>query len=358
MCITRRAWVYVLVASLICFGTKIHAADVNIDGQAYRPLTDIAAQYGMTLSWPVAARSAELQNKYCILDFTAGERLLRLNNEPMALGFPVMLKQGMLYITQSDFDKNIFPLLSPGQIPGPVPALHRIVIDPGHGGNDPGTEVFPPGARAGAKAIDNEKTHTLEVAFLVADELRKRGYEVILARTTDVNVDKAERAAMANRVKADLYLSIHFNHADQDYVTGTETMILTPFGQASTSMDESKITKEIHAGNRLDAWNAIAGFSVERAVTRALGTANRGVKRENLIVLDELDMPGILVECGFLSNPAERAKIDTAAYRQQIAMALADGVDLYKATLDQLRPPQSTPPTKSTAPAAANSGKK
>jgi N-acetylmuramoyl-L-alanine amidase len=352
---------YAWVAGVICFGPEVRAANVNIDGQAYRPLTDIAAQYGMTLSWPVAARSAELQNKYCTLDFTAGERLLRLNNEPMALGFPIVLKQGMLYITKSDFDKNIFPLLSPGQIPGPIPALHRIVIDPGHGGNDPGTEVFPPNARAGAKAIDNEKTHTLEVAFLLADELRKRGYEVILARTTDVNVDKAERAAMANKVKADLYLSIHFNHANQDYVTGTETMILTPFGQASTSLDASMITKDVHAGNRLDAWNVIAGYSVERAVTRALGTANRGVKRENLIVLDELNMPGILVECGFLSNPAERAKIDTAAYRQQIAVALADGVDLYKATLDQLRPAQQlAPPTKpaATAPAATGSGKK
>ena len=326
------------------FAPSLRAADVTINGVLYRPLADVAAQYGMQTSWETPNKTMRLQNQYCTMDFTLSERLLRINSQPLALGFPIVVKQGMLYLAKMDFDKNIFPLLSPGQIASPVPALHRIVIDPGHGGSDPGTEVFPPGAGPKAKAIDNEKTHTLEVGLLLADELRKRGYEVILTRTTDVHVELTERPAIANRANADLFISIHFNDAPQDNVSGTEINVLTPFGQHSTAAKlTDELDKRILSGNKFDDWNVIAGFSIARAVTRALGTNNRGVKRAHDVVLNNLNMPGLLVECEFLSNPAARAKIDTADYRQKIAVAIADGVDLYKTTLDHLRPQTSTP---------------
>jgi N-acetylmuramoyl-L-alanine amidase len=244
----------------------------------------------------------------------------------------------MLYLAKSDFDNNLFPLLSPGQIPSAVPALHRIVIDPGHGGQDTGTtsEQFK----------TNEKTNTLDTGLRLAEELRKRGYEVILTRTKDVYVELPERTAIANRAKADLYISIHFNHAEQDYVSGIETWILPPPGQPFTN--ETRLTesdKRALPGNRFDAWNAIAGFSLERAVARELDAGNRGLKREHLKVLDNLNMPGLLIECGFLSNPAEGRKIVSPDYHQKIATAIADGVDLYKSTLDHLRPKPLTSPT-------------
>jgi len=333
----------------------VRAADATIAGLTYRPLTDIAKLYDMKTSWEAPGKTMQLQNQYCTITGTLSERILRINNEPVALGYPIVQKQGVFYLSKSDFDSQLFPLLSPGQIPGPVPGLHRIVIDPGHGGNDPGTEVFPGGktpvAGSNVKALDNEKTHTLEVGILLAAELRKRGYEVILTRTTDFNVEKVDRTAVANKANADLFISVHFNEADQDYVNGTEVLVQTPPGQASTAQKITEATKEVSPGNRFDAWNIIAGFSMERAVTKALGTVNRGVKREHLAVLKGLNMPGLLVECEFLSNPAARAKINTADFRQKIAVAIADGVDLYKATLDRLHPPPLTPPA---APAAAS----
>ena len=328
-----------------------------MEGNVYRPLADVAALYGMKVDWVTPGQTLQAQNQYCAILVTASERIVRLNDEAMALGYPILERQGMLYIAKSDFDNNIFPLLSPGRIPSAVPSLHRIVIDPGHGGNDPGTEVFPSSNRSSGpgKAIDNEKTHTLEVGLLLAEELRKRGYEVILTRTTDVNVDKPERTVLANKANADLYLSIHFNEAAQDYVNGTETWLLPPAGQPSSDLQPAATDKRVLPGNRFDAWNAIVGFSMERAITRDLGAVNRGVKRKHLIVLDGLNMPGLLVECGFLSNPAERAKIDTSAYRQKIALALADGIDLYKSTLDHLRPKPLAAPTAPAASAGATS---
>ena len=342
------------------FTPESQAADATIAGMTYRPLTDIAKLYDMKTSWETPGKTMQLQNEYCTITGTLSERFIRINNEPVALGYPIVQKQGVFYLAKSDFDSQLFPLLSPAQIPGAVPSLHKIVIDPGHGGNDPGTEVFPggktPPAGSNVKAIDNEKTHTLEVAMLLAAELRKRGYEVLLTRTTDINVDKPERTVMANKANADLYISIHFNQADQDYVNGTETWLLPPKGQPSSDMQPAATDKRELPGNKFDAWNVIAGFSMEKAVTKALGTVNRGVKRKHLIVLDGLNMPGLLIECGFLSNPAERAKIDTADFRQKIAVAIADGVDLYKATLDRVRPKPLAPPTPPAATASKAAG--
>ncbi len=258
---------------------RVQGADAMISGITYRPVTDVAGQYGMKTSWVTPGKTMQLQNEYCTIGFTLSERILRINDEPVALGYPIVQKQGVFYLAKSDFEKNIFPLLSPGQIASPVPALHRIVIDPGHGGKDSGTEVFPPGTHlppaANAKDIDNEKTHTLEVGLLLAAELKKRGYEVILTRTSDVAVDLAERPDIANKANADLFISVHFNHADQDYVSGTEVNILTPFGQLSTAQSNpAELDKRILAGNKFDDWNIMAGFS-----RGARGHARPGVQQ-------------------------------------------------------------------------------
>ena len=151
---------------------------------------------------------------------------------------------------------------------------------------------------------------------------------------------------MANNAKGDLYLSIHFNEAPEASVSGVETWILTPPWQpSSTQAKFTETDKRVLPGDRFDYWNTVVGFSVERAVARELGAVNRGVKRARYDVLTPLNMPGLLVECGFLSNPTEGGKIITPDYRQKIALALADGIDLYKTTLDRLRPRALLPPT-------------
>jgi N-acetylmuramoyl-L-alanine amidase len=332
-----------LAALLLLPGSPsaVRADEQPIDGNAYRPFSDIAALYGMKITWVAPAQTLDAQNQYCTIEATVSDRILRLNGEPLALGFPIVARQGMLYLAKSDFENNIFPLLSPAQIPPPVPALHRIVIDPGHGGVDPGTQ--------NAALNTSEKINTLDTGLRVALELQKRGYEVFLTRKTDVKIELTDRPALANQAKADLFISIHFNDAPQTGVTGVETWILPPPGQPTSFEDKPTASEQTALpGNRFDAWNAIAAYSVQRAVAGELDSANRGVKRAHDRVLVGLNMPGMLVECGFLSNPVEGGKIITGDYHQKIAVAIADGVDSYKATLDRLRP---KPPAASVAPA-------
>jgi N-acetylmuramoyl-L-alanine amidase len=331
------------------------ATDIPLYGTTYRPVTDIAAQYGMTSAWTVPNKTIELKNQYCTIDFTVNERTLRLNGEPMALGVPVVPNKNTVCISKSDFEANLLPLLSPQSIPAP-PVLHRIIIDPGHGGSDPGGEEYADEA-AGRPTTPHgplliqEKTNTLDVGLRLAAVLKQRGYDVLLTRTTDVTFERTGRPIWANQSKGDLYISIHFNKADDISVSGIETWILTPAGQPSTPGKPAETDKKEWPGNKFDGWNAIAGFSVERAVTDHLQAVNRGVKRERYDVLVPLNMPGMLIECGFMSNATERAKILTPAYRQTIAESIADGLDLYKATLDRFHPPK---PPAATAPPASS----
>jgi N-acetylmuramoyl-L-alanine amidase len=320
----------------------LRAADNELYGALYRPLTDVAAQYHMSVSWTAPQTPLQLQNQYSTLEFTVNERSLRLNGQPMALGAPIVADHGTFYVSKRDFDNNLVPLLSPCTLPNP-PALHRIIIDPGHGGVDPGTSNL---------ALHmNEKTNTLDVALRLAPILRQRGYEVVLTRTADVSFERKLRPLFANKAKGDLYISIHFNQVDDPAVSGVETWILAPPWQPSSK--ESALTdadKLVLPGNRFDFWNTILGFTVEHVVTSELHADDRGVKRARYDVLTPLDMPGMLIECGFLSSSTEAVKIGSPAYRQKIAESIADGIDLYKTTLDRLRPAPLVPPTIPPAP--------
>ena len=123
-----------------------------------------------------------------------------------------------------------------------------------------------------------------------------------MTRKDDHFVELKDRTAIANAAHGDLFLCIHFNIAADAAVEGVETYILTPAGQPSTSRSEmEQADKVLDPGNKFDLWNTVLGFSVERAVTTELAANNRGLKRARYIVLTDLQMPGLLIEGGFLT---------------------------------------------------------
>jgi N-acetylmuramoyl-L-alanine amidase len=221
-----------------------------------------------------------------------------------------------------------------GLLPATQPKL--IVIDPGHGGVDPGTQNLKLGV--------NEKTCALDVALRLAKLLELRGWRTLLVRDKDTELSKDKRAdllmrnELANRNKADLYLSIHFNSAGPA-VAGIETYSLAPQYMLSAG-DElgDDMTKVAYPGNRLDYANLLLGAQLHRAMIAGLRTPDRGLKHARKAVLRMLDCPGALVECGYLSNEAEARRIATPEFRQQIAESLAAGLQGYAAALAALRP--------------------
>jgi len=230
-------------------------------------------------------------------------------------------KKGKLTVTRLDYDKVLVPLF--WRLPPQLPGSKRIVIDPGHGGKDPGI--------VSATLGFTEKAATLDTALRLKLLLEKRGFEVILTREKDTFVDLDDRPAAANKLKADCFISLHYNGGAKGDATtaGIETYCLTPAGQYSTNKASGRADITAEPGNRFDTFNLLLGWNVQRSLVKATGAEDRGVRRARFAVLRPLNCPGILVEGGFISSRAEGAQIANAAYRQKLAEAIGDGVIAY-----------------------------
>jgi N-acetylmuramoyl-L-alanine amidase len=220
--------------------------------------------------------------------------------------------------------------------------VSRIVIDPGHGGHDPGAQV---------KGLDEAKL-TLDVALRLEALLQQEpGIEVVLTRRTDVYVPLEERTAIANREDADLFLSIHANASRNAAARGVETYFLsfaaTPEAEAVAARENSAhagemrklpdIIKAIALNTKLDESRDLAGMVQEALVTRLRrsnkNVRNLGVKKAPFVVLIGAGMPSVLAEVSFLTNRQELQLLKSATYKQRIAEALHAAVLRYRRSL-------------------------
>ncbi|HYD46064.1 MAG TPA: N-acetylmuramoyl-L-alanine amidase [Phenylobacterium sp.] len=188
-----------------------------------------------------------------------------------------------------------------------------IVLDPGHGGT----------ARLGGSSPNNavsrprgilEKHLTLEVAKRAKALLQAAGHAVWLTRNADVNVALADRAALAARKRADIFVSIHFNGWTNAAAQGTETFSWPGAPSRSERLSQALLAKAV----------------------QATGYRNRGAKRETFGVIDPSRHLAItaacLVELSFITDPAEDARLDDAAYLQRLGEAIAAGGEAYLAS--------------------------
>ncbi len=169
-----------------------------------------------------------------------------------------------------------------------------IVVDPGHGGHDPG---------ALGRGPVPEKTINLDIGQEVAERLKSRGARVVLTRNSDKFIELDARAAVADRTKADLFVSIHADSAKRASAAGMTAYIARSAGSASRQ-----------AGDHIGAALRRAGFQF------------RGVHGAGFRVLVGHARPAVLVECGFLSNHSEAAALANPDYRERVAAAIAEGI--------------------------------
>ncbi len=136
---------------------------------------------------------------------------------------------------------------------------------------------------------------------------------------------------------ADLFISLHWNSAGQggSEVKGVETYCLTPAGAPSSNTGNDASGAETRAGNRFNAENLYLAYVLQRSLMRELGVEDRGVHRARFAVLCPSVMPAVLIEGGYMSNPAESKKIYDAGYRRQMAKAIVNGVQSYKRQVEE-----------------------
>jgi len=167
-----------------------------------------------------------------------------------------------------------------------------VVIDAGHGGHDRGGI---PGQRF------SEKDMTLDVAQRLRNVLAASGYRVVMTRDSDVFVPLATRVAIANSYRNAIFVCVHFNATNRMGAGGIETYFY--------SRDSLPLASAIH-----------------HFVVGGAPSASRGVRRRGYYVLRKTNIPAVLVECGFLTNPTEAAYAGSASYRQKLAEEIAAGV--------------------------------
>ena len=228
-------------------------------------------------------------------------------------------QRGHLTLSKRDYDKVFVPLFWDA----PKAPARRIVLDPGHGGKDTG--------KVNGTHKYTEKAATLDTAARLKILLEKQGFEVVFTRTKDVFLDLDDRAAMATSLKADLFISLHYNAGPAGDTTadGIETYCLTPAGQRSTNAGKAKSTTAAEPGNRFDTANMALAWGIQRRLVKSTGAEDRGVRRARFAVLRTLSCPGVLIEGGFMSSRKEGALIADAAYRQKIAEAVSGGIVDY-----------------------------
>ncbi|MCK3686396.1 N-acetylmuramoyl-L-alanine amidase [Maribellus sp. YY47] len=230
--------------------------------------------------------------------------------------------------------------------------LSVIVIDPGHGGKDPGT--------VGGNV--EEKNVVLDIALKLGEQIQKEfpDIKVVYTRKTDVFIPLHKRAEIANKSNADLFISIHANAVEQSYVYGTETFVL---GQ-HRSQDNLEVAKKENSVILLedDYTNTYEGFDPNSSESyimfelvqdeykeQSISLANivqnefreramrkdRSVKEAGFLVLRRTTMPGVLIETGFLSNSSERNYLSSPGGRANIASAIFRAFKTYKTDVEQ-----------------------
>ena len=310
-------------------------------GLDYVAVRDLAKRYGLKAAWTKPGVLLALSDARGVrFTFERDQRDFYLDGARVFLGELTYLSGDDLWVPKLDVIKTIAPLFAPADHTAFLPEAPKlIVIDPGHGGTDPGKQNL--------RLKIDEKDMTLDVALRLKKLLEVRGYKVVLTRTTDTRfsnspaVDLPMRAEVANKARADLFISLHFNAVDRDpeRVSGVETYVLTPQFQVSTQPEQDRaMVKEYYPGNRQDTANALLGYHLHRRLVADLKASDRGYKRYRYAILRTLRCPGVLVEAAYLSNDAEARRVAKPEFRQQIAEAVAEGVGNYAATLAALRP--------------------
>lgn len=325
---TRRSFIARLALPLAIALAANSAEALVVKGSRYTSLIDLAKRFGMSIKTIQYRKIQRMYNKYVSLNFEIHRRDMTLNGSKIWLGFPVVEYKGTLYVADADVSDTLVPILYPrgGKY---MPNLRTIVIDPGHGGKDKGAISKTYGL--------HEKNLTLDISLKLAKILRQKGYKVYLTRYGDKFIGLDERPAYANKVKADMFVSIHINAAGAS-ASGIETYALTPVGQNSTNAPAATpISKRKYAGNSADDWNALLAHYIQKDMVAKLSGVDRGMKRARFAVLQDAKMPAALVECGFISNSSDARKLASDKYRQNIANAIASGISRYASTLARLR---------------------
>jgi N-acetylmuramoyl-L-alanine amidase len=313
------------------------AAKVNWEIKEYRnhkyvPLSQVKDFYNLS-SMTKSGSYIILKNSDVELKFRAGGQEVLMNNVKFIFSHAVV-SLGSYHISIMDLKKVIDPVLRPFKIKA-AKGFDTVIIDPGHGGKDPGA----------VNSLGTEANYNLKIAKLLQDNLRKRGFKVVMTRSTDVFLTLQERVKLANLYRDAIFISIHFNSVGsraRSQARGIETFTLSPVGVAHYGRGTKASDNIERMGNAQDSANialatAVHWSSIQLLARAKLEVPDRGIRRARYSVLTGVKHPAILFEGGFMSHPKEKYLINNLTYQRTLAKSMCEAIVFYrKATMQKI----------------------
>jgi len=325
-----------------CAGIPIRGSvpTYNINGITYVSLIPLCNSRNINWDYDTFTRKLVISKEAHRINLMVGESLILVDDRPRYLRHPIELYQGTVAVPYS-FKEQVLdtlfretPLI---RMRSPLSKIKRVVIDAGHGGNDPGA-IGKTGLR--------EKDVNLDIAKRLGSLLKAQGIGIIFTRSSDDFIPLAKRVAIANRAKADIFISIHSNANLVRSRNGFEVYYISSdindskralLAAKNTSLD---LSSSCFAGYslalRATLWDMIYTYSraesigmarsICQEVNRQLDTKILGVKGAGFYVLKGARMPAVLVEVGFVSNREEERMLRNDYYRQKIAESITEGI--------------------------------
>jgi N-acetylmuramoyl-L-alanine amidase len=310
------------IAALIALGlVPLTQPSTAGDSLAWTTLGNVARAYDLSPPEPEAQR-VRLRRQYDAALFEVGSRKMVFNGITFYLNSSVIKYGDEWLIAMADVNNALGALLRPGGV------LARggtgvVVLDPGHGGEDPGAQEGP---------RLEEKRLTLDLARRVRAKLRECQVDARLSRERDTTMSLDERCWRADRMDAALFVSIHLNASRDRRISGIETYIIPSPGYAPTADREGavfKMEKTVYPANRFDASNALLAYYLHKGLLASSHGEDRGIRRARFHVIKSVSCPAALVECGFLSNRREADRLAQESYRDSLAEGIARGILTY-----------------------------
>ncbi|MBL7072057.1 MAG: N-acetylmuramoyl-L-alanine amidase [Candidatus Omnitrophica bacterium] len=342
----------------------IDTPNVKIEGKSYVLLVDICDANGINWDWDSISRRITLEKNGLETVLLLGSRYYYTQDVIKKLSAPVILKKGSVYVPLKFARgkvRDLFALgkkykiahtksktakekqdIQPKKSARKKYEIKKVVIDPGHGGKDPGAV-----SRSGLY----EKTVVLDVAKKIKKLLEQEGIDVTMTRDSDIFIPLGKRARIANENDADLFVSIHANANNNRWIKGFEIYCLTDKAtddnaralaasensaleyEEGSFANSSKMTEAIvwdlkFSENREESIELAE--SIYEDVSEKMNLKKKNVRSARFYVLKGTEMPSVLVELSYLSNKTDENNLKKSSYKQKLAEGIVSGILNYK----------------------------
>jgi N-acetylmuramoyl-L-alanine amidase len=329
----------------------------TFQGAQYIPLTKICDVYGLSWKWDPYIKTATIERKGKIV-LMAGSSKILVNGSEVELDRPVIQSGGTVYVPVSFVRLGLSRIVESVLAGQPVEkalseggnkrfTIRSVVIDPGHGGKDPGA--------IGIRMHLKERSLTLAIAKKLRDDLEAKGMRVIMTRDDDTFIPLPRRTEIANKSGVDLFISIHINASRSRLLNGFECYYLSEAtddnARALEALENSSLrlgdsaAMEHSSGVDKALWDmtlsenrresaALASY-ICNTVERDMETKNRGIRSARFFVLKGTRMPAVLLEMGYISNITEEKKMSEGQYWDRMVDAVAKGILAYRSEYER-----------------------